>query len=588
MFAAGTATSGYTPIDGDITLDGKAVSWDPTHTISNAIGSGNVAAEVTSLVKQKVDAAPAGRVDITAAEANPNSTDGETLAVIFDDPTVSTNNSVALLYGAQHPLGDSFIANFAGPIDTSNPNLKVQLGLGISFGYQPSSQYSTINVNGTELTSSAGGQDDCNEPDLVTCNNGELFTVGGLDDDPTNPPDTTCTVAEARCDDELYNLLPLLTNGVTSVTIDTVNPTNDDNLFFASLQTSDTTAPPPPPGPSKTLVAFGDSIAAGEGSGPSQGYPDNPGAYPARLAEKLGWEAQNFAISGACAATSGDGDSATPSNCTKSILSDELPLAVSKGLHPNLITITVGANDIQFGNCFQAVIGLSADNPCEKTKLKSSLNALRVNLSRSIAAIKQAYPNVPIVLTRYFNPLPSGDASCSLMPGLYLYKTIFIDKKPGEAAKTLTTGKLDSAAQDFQDDIVLEALRVIGKLNSTLQQVAQDQGTGIVALNFAGHDLCKDYAGSGSTAWVFGPSADLFISYYNRFVGDSREWQFTPLHRCTPTPQCDTLSVTDLKSYDKAGTKFTYSILFRSNDLPHLTNDGHNAVADFIKEYLSL
>ena len=125
MFAAGTATSGYTPVDGDITLDGKGVSWDPTHTISNAIGSGNVAGEVTSLVKQKIDAAPAGRVDITAAEANPNSIDGEILAVIFDDPTVSTNNSIALLYGAQQPLGDSFTANFAGPIDTSNPNLKV-------------------------------------------------------------------------------------------------------------------------------------------------------------------------------------------------------------------------------------------------------------------------------------------------------------------------------------------------------------------------------------------------------------------------------------------------------------------------------
>jgi len=342
-----------------------------------------------------------------------------------------------------------------------------------------------------------------------------------------------------------------------------------------------------PPGPSKTLVAFGDSIAAGEGSGSSQGYPDNPGAYPARLAAKLGWDAQNFAISGACAATSGNGDGATPSSCTKSILNDELPLAISKGLRPSLITITVGANDIQFGKCFQAVIGFSADNPCEKTKLTKSLGALKANLTRSMTAIKQAYPNVPIALTRYFNPLPSGDELCPLMPGLYLYKTIFIDKKSGQAAKTLVTGKLDSASKDFQDDIVLEALRVIGKLNSTLQQVADAQGASIVALNFSGHDLCKDYAGSGSTAWVFGPSADLFVSYFNRFIGDSREWQFTPLHRCTPTPQCDSLSITDFKSYDKGGTKFNYSILFRSNDLPHLTSDGHDAVAELLKDHLS-
>jgi hypothetical protein len=243
MFAAGMP--GYTPVDGDVTLDGQPVTWDPLHTIVSGIQSGNVAADVTSLVKPRIDVAPAGRVDITLMEANTIRIDGEILAVIFDDPTMSTNNSIALLYGAQQPLGDSFTANFADPIDTSDPSMRVQLGLGISFGFQPSGQYSTVDINGTQLTSTAGGQDDCNEPDLATCGDGELLTVGGLDDDPANPPDTTCATADARCDDELYDLLPLLTNGATSVTVNTANPSNDDNLFFASLAISNTTAPPP-------------------------------------------------------------------------------------------------------------------------------------------------------------------------------------------------------------------------------------------------------------------------------------------------------------------------------------------------------
>jgi lysophospholipase L1-like esterase len=346
-----------------------------------------------------------------------------------------------------------------------------------------------------------------------------------------------------------------------------------------------------PPGPAKTLVAFGDSIAAGEGSGPSNGYPDNPGAYPARLAAKLGWDAKNFAISGACAATAGSGAPNTPASCTKSILADELPLAVSMGLHPDLITITVGANDIQFGRCFEAVIGISKDNPCDKTTLPKSLAALKTNLSQAVAAIKQPYPGVPIAMTKYFNPLPIETQTCGLIPGLYFYKTAVIDNKREEVLRTFMQGKLDSTISDYQNDLVLKALAVIAKLNTTIQEVADGAGATWVPLNFSGHDLCKDYAGSGATAWVFGPVAEVFISYYNKFTGDSREWNFIPLHRCQPTPACDgsrELQISNFQSTQKAGTTFSLSVIFRLNDLPHLTSDGHDAVADLIKDKLQL
>ena len=54
------------------------------------------------------------------------------------------------------------------------------MGLGISFSSQPG-QNSNVEVNGTRVTSSAGGQDDGGNE------NGALITVGGLDDSNDNP-----------------------------------------------------------------------------------------------------------------------------------------------------------------------------------------------------------------------------------------------------------------------------------------------------------------------------------------------------------------------------------------------------------------
>src|SRR5207253_6706798 len=115
------------------------------------------------------------------------------------------------------------------------------------FGFQPTGQFSTVDVNTTQMTSSAGGQDDCVEkyaatPDFSSCNNGELITAGGIGDSNDNPPDATATdltctapAPAPRCDDELYSLLPFVNNGDTSLTFTTTNPSADDNIFFGAL-----------------------------------------------------------------------------------------------------------------------------------------------------------------------------------------------------------------------------------------------------------------------------------------------------------------------------------------------------------------
>lgn len=247
LFAASTGFTSYVPVNGDVTIDGAPVAWDPAHTVPNSISSFNVLADVTAMVKAKVDAASAGNVTFTVAE--PNNTfliDGEILAVIFDDPTVTINKSISLLYGAQSTTGDTFNVALTAPIDKSDPNQQLTFGLGISYGYQAPgilNQYSLIDVNGTRLSSAAGGQDDCDQkyaavPNFASCGNGALLTVGGIGDSTSDPVDPNATPQDAcvpRCDNERYNLQPFVNNGDTSFTIHTLNPSNDDNIFFAWL-----------------------------------------------------------------------------------------------------------------------------------------------------------------------------------------------------------------------------------------------------------------------------------------------------------------------------------------------------------------
>lgn len=214
---------------GDVAIDGTTVVWNSV--ISNNISSSNAWADVTSLVKTKIDSAPAGRVDFTITEPLRSSAiDGEILAVIFDDPNVTTTNTVVLMFGAQNVAGDTFSLLLADPIDKTDPSLIVDMSLGISYSAQPG-QYSQIDVNGARLTTAAGGSDDGG----AFGGNGQLITVGGLDDTNANPATPGSLPTNSRSDDELYNLLPFINTGDTTITVRTLNPSNDDNIFFASF-----------------------------------------------------------------------------------------------------------------------------------------------------------------------------------------------------------------------------------------------------------------------------------------------------------------------------------------------------------------
>jgi len=234
LFAASTGFSGHTLVDTDVSLAGTFVHW--SSVVPSDISSSNGWADVTSIVKPTLDAAAVGITSFHVVETNTGQIDGEGLAVIWNDPAQTRDNTIALLFGAQNTAGDDFKVLYAQPIDKTDPNLLLQMSLGISFGFQRpfpgcTGQFSTIDVNGTRMSSSAGGQDDGEGA------NGALITVGGIGDNNLLPldPNSSCDPTGFRQDNELYNYGRFVNNGDTQTTIHTHNPSNDDNIFFAGF-----------------------------------------------------------------------------------------------------------------------------------------------------------------------------------------------------------------------------------------------------------------------------------------------------------------------------------------------------------------
>ena len=110
------------------------------------------------------------------------------------------------------------------------------MSLGSGFSYQGIAghscggrQFSTVKVNDRPAHGCAGNFDD------GLAGNGALITVGGVGDSTNNPTDATSTTSPTGEDDELYNLKPLMQQGDATLTIDTENPSGDDNLFLAVI-----------------------------------------------------------------------------------------------------------------------------------------------------------------------------------------------------------------------------------------------------------------------------------------------------------------------------------------------------------------
>jgi len=233
------------------TLNGTAVTYSNLGVNAGFLAAGR--ADVTSIVKPLIDVGLGGTYNFNITETN-SAQDGSALVVLYSLPTLGIS-TVAILDGFSATTGDQTSINFSEPLNTAAPGFQAEMRLGIGFSFDgtpcgsQSNQTSTVAVNGTTITNSAGCNDDSAD---AAANNGNLITVGGNDDafSPLNP-----TIAQ---DHERYNLVPQIANGSTTINVRTVNPSNDDNIFLAVFQVTGSAGfnEPPPSVPEPLSLAL--------------------------------------------------------------------------------------------------------------------------------------------------------------------------------------------------------------------------------------------------------------------------------------------------------------------------------------------
>ena len=363
-----------------------------------------------------------------------------------------------------------------------------------------------------------------------------------------------------------------------------------------------------------TVVAFGDSIAAGEGSGADQGFPDNPAAYSAVLASGLGGSSYNFSITGACASAgvgAAAGTDAAECKVGKSIITKQIPAARKLGpAAADVVTVTVGANDIHFAECFRALVltlggpsSAGEPDPCAQAQLTTHLQALATNLGTVLATVKTMYPAAKIAVTGYGNVIPRFVDSqpwslCSTVRYLYAYE-LFQKGGAKALAVSLLTRNFDKQVGAFQQSLYEYAAEVLQQLNTTIRTVATSAGATYVPLNLAGHDFCKDYA-SSTDGWVFAPRAMGRIAVNWHGLGRSKDFNFQPHTLCVPqqpAPACNVTAPAAGSGTKKVKLKVgpisaqatvTYDFNAVLNDFPHLTPNGEAALAGNVRSSLGI
>lgn len=207
-------------------------------------------ADVTGFIDKVVGSGAQNPFHFSVSNITGAVVDGYALAVIYANPN-EAYRTITFFDGFSASTGDTFSLQLSQPINFLQQGFQVLLSLGIGFGYQELgdprgeySQYSSVTVNGRTLTQSAGGSDDGYSA------NGGLITIGGLGDNANNPGPNhpTFSLLGPQYDDELYNLAlgdplgeftdpsPFLANGTTTISVDTANPSHDDNIFFADCR----------------------------------------------------------------------------------------------------------------------------------------------------------------------------------------------------------------------------------------------------------------------------------------------------------------------------------------------------------------
>jgi lysophospholipase L1-like esterase len=259
------------------------------------------------------------------------------------------------------------------------------------------------------------------------------------------------------------------------------------------------------------VLGLGDSVAAGYGLGDSDGYPDNPGAYSAIIGMRLGDDVKNYAIQGACSSSSVPG-------CASSV-AEEIG-DISSGFNPSIITVTVGANDIDFGDCLKSMIADSdltltaSTDPCNNASLTASLATLQTNLTSDLQTLSTDYPHATIYVMNYYNPFPPSPRSnpkavCVVDKAITLLYEHAKLKSWLKAVRLYADdqGQFTRDAEFVQYMIYEDSMSILNRLNSTINSAAAGLATVFNTDDFAGHDICA------RKKWVFAPTLSVTMFF---------------------------------------------------------------------------
>jgi hypothetical protein len=335
-------------------------------------------------------------------------------------------------------------------------------------------------------------------------------------------------------------------------------------------------------------LAFGDSVSAGYGLGPAEGHGDNPSAYPAVLGQLLGnVPVLNESVDGVCA-------SSTEPECTSQPHSVDWQIRQVPGyFKPSVITMTVGADDIDFKDCLLSIFGPPFDfklqstaDPCSPNglpySLGTNLSEFQQSLTTDLQTLSSNYPGVSIYVMDYYNPFPpppSATASPCVLGKVYgvPYEKYDLGESWYTIGKNfvLHHAKFVNDARAAQAQLYNDAQSILGQLNATINAAAAGIANVVNTNDFTGHSIC----GPGAQ-WVFYPTAAAKFSVTIPIANKTFKFAFGGEICPDPVP------ANEWNAHQTVNTKYLQGTLaVGENCVPHPTTVGQQSIAnDFLQQ----
>jgi len=361
----------------------------------------------------------------------------------------------------------------------------------------------------------------------------------------------------------------------------------------------------------RAILALGDSVAAGYGLGyapgnfnpPAGAFPSVAYSYSADIADRLHMPYLNLAEPGACAAAD-DAPAPRPGSCQDPApVSAQIDASVGSLAQlnetPALITLTVGADSIEFSECLTAYLEgkrNTAADPCSAANLTRNLTQLGSSLRGDLDKLHRLYPAVPVVVTDYYDPVPPpikvGQPTCGIAGALLasdLYDQ-YLHNRVGLLARVASWGPPPTRIPpaEFvraQNQFSAFASHITGQLDQAISLAAADGTDRLTRISFAGHDMCAGKA----QAWVFGPALRAGISVHVPPGIPFGHWFFFG-YDVPASPATCQFPIVDpkLPSFDvgQSTNAIRLQLSGSVNCMPHPTLAGQSAIADQIYDGL--